>query len=113
MKRSNLKHLSTRQPTYWPSDPSKIPDLVYFCITKRIDAKRFTVESRLDLTSDHIPILIIMFTHIPGKSKNPSLNSKKTNCNCFRETVHELITLEIPLKTEIDIEAAENITKAI
>ena len=57
-----------------------------------------------------------MFTHIPGKSKKPSLYSysKKSDWNCFRETLDDLITLEIPLKTEIDIEeAAENITKAI
>jgi uncharacterized protein (DUF2344 family) len=58
--------------------------------------------------------LINLFTHVPGKSKKPSLYSKKTDWNCFRETLDELITLEIPLKTEIDIEeAVENITKAI
>jgi hypothetical protein len=55
-----------------------------------------------------------MFTHIPGKSKKPSLYSKKPDWNCFREILDELITLEIPLKTEIDIEeSVENTTKAI
>jgi len=55
-----------------------------------------------------------MLTHVPGKSKKPSLYSNKTEWDCFRETLDELITLEIPLKTEIDIEeAVENITKAI
>jgi hypothetical protein len=39
MKDNNLKHLSTRQPTCWPSDPNKIPDLVDFCVTKGIDTK--------------------------------------------------------------------------
>jgi hypothetical protein len=67
MKNNNLKHLSTRQPTYWPSDPNKIPDLVNFCVTKGIDTKKFIVESCRDLTSDHTPILINIFTHIPGK----------------------------------------------
>jgi hypothetical protein len=39
---------------------------------------------------------------------------KKTDGNCFRETLDELITLEIPLQTDIDMEeAVENITKAI
>jgi len=42
------------------------------------------------------------------------LYSKKTEWSCFRETLDELVTLEIPLKTEIDIkQAVENITKAI
>jgi len=55
-----------------------------------------------------------MFSHIPGKSKKPSLYSKKTKWNCCRETLDELITLEILLKTEIDVEeTVENITKAI
>jgi hypothetical protein len=43
-KKSNVKHLSARQPTQWPSDPNKIPDLVDFCVTKGNDTKQFTVE---------------------------------------------------------------------
>jgi hypothetical protein len=31
MKLNNLKHLSTGEPTYWPSDRNKLPDLVGFC----------------------------------------------------------------------------------
>ena len=85
--KDNLKHFSTRQPTYWPSDPNKTPDLVDFCVTKGIDTKKFIRESCLDLTSDHTPILIPMFTQIPGKSKKPSLYGKKTDCNCFRENL--------------------------
>jgi hypothetical protein len=34
MERNNLKHLSTGEPTYWPSDRNKLPDLVDFCVTK-------------------------------------------------------------------------------
>ena len=111
MKNNNLKHLSTRQPTYWPSDPNKIPDLLDFCITKGLDTKKLAVESCLELTSDHTPILITAFTRILGK---PSLCSKKTDWTCFRETLDEHVTPMIPLKTEIDIEeAVENITKII
>jgi hypothetical protein len=93
MKTNNLKHLSTRQPTYCPSDPNKITGLVDFCVTKEIDTKEFTVESCLDLRSDHTTILINMFTHMSGKSKKPSLYSKKTDWNCFTETLDDLITL--------------------
>jgi hypothetical protein len=31
MDKNNLKHLSTREPTYWPSDRNKLPDLEDFC----------------------------------------------------------------------------------
>jgi hypothetical protein len=50
MKDNNFKDLSTRQPTYWPSEPNKIPDLVNFCVTEEPDTKKFTGESCLDLT---------------------------------------------------------------
>jgi len=77
MQNNNLKHLSTRQPTYWPSDPNKIPDLPEFCVTKGMDTKKLAVESCLELPSDHTPILVTVFAHILGKSKKPSLYSKK------------------------------------
>jgi hypothetical protein len=117
VKNNNLKHLPTRQPTYWPSDPNKIPDLVDFCVTKGIDTKKkFTVESCLELTSDHTTILIntvYVYSHT-RKIKETVLIQQKDRLNCFRETLDELITLEITLKTEIAIEeAVENITKAI
>jgi hypothetical protein len=33
---NNLKHLFTGEPTYWPSDRNKLPELVDFCVTKGI-----------------------------------------------------------------------------
>jgi len=77
MQNNNLKHLSTRQPTYWPSDPNKIPDLLDFCVTKRNDTKKLAVASCLELTSDHIPILITVFNHALGKPKNRRCTAKK------------------------------------
>jgi hypothetical protein len=48
------------------------------------------------------------------KTKETVVIQKKTDWNCFRETLDEQITLAIPLKTEIDTEeTVENITKAI
>jgi len=79
MQNNNLKHLSTRQPTYWPSDPNKIPELLDFCVTKGIDTKKFAVASCLELMSDHTSILITVFTHALGKPKKPSLYSQKKN----------------------------------
>jgi hypothetical protein len=36
MERNSLKHQSTGEPTYWPSDTNELSDLVDFCVTKRI-----------------------------------------------------------------------------
>jgi exonuclease III len=34
MERNNLKHLSTGEPTYWPSDRNKLPDVVDFVLQR-------------------------------------------------------------------------------
>jgi hypothetical protein len=58
VRSNNLICITTRHPTYWPSDPKKIPDLLDFCIVKGINPKNFFVESCLELTSDHTPIIV-------------------------------------------------------
>jgi len=47
IQNNNLKHLSTRQPTYRPSDPNKIQHLLDFCVTKT----RNGILSRLNVRS--------------------------------------------------------------
>jgi hypothetical protein len=107
--------ITTRQPTYWPSDPQKIPDLLYFFyIAKGINPKNILAESSLELSSDHTPILVTILTSAQGKPKTPSLTSSKTNWDTFRQKLDALLTLEISLKTTLDIEdAVETVTKAI
>jgi hypothetical protein len=36
MEHLHLRHLSTHEPTYWPSDRNKLSDLLDFCVTKGI-----------------------------------------------------------------------------
>jgi hypothetical protein len=42
--------MSTGEPTYWPSDRNKIPDLLDFAITKGISEVLSHVESNFDLS---------------------------------------------------------------
>lgn len=67
MKRNNLNYLSTGQPTYWQTDRRKKPDIIDFCITKGLDKRKFLVESSLDLTSDHTPIIVTLYAQIQKK----------------------------------------------
>ncbi|PNF19341.1 putative RNA-directed DNA polymerase from transposon X-element [Cryptotermes secundus] len=114
MNSNNLSYLTTGQPTYWPTDSRKTPDILDFCVTKGLNTKKFLVESSLDLTSDHTPIIVTMYAQILEKPKEPSLHSKNTNWNLFRETLDKIVTLETPLKTEADIDdEVERLTKAI
>jgi hypothetical protein len=54
MERNNLKHLSMREPTYWPSDRNRLPDLVDFCVTKGIP-QDFAVANNV---STYPPIIL-------------------------------------------------------
>jgi len=50
--------ISNRKPTYWPTDPNKLSDVIYFYIMKGISSKYKEVEGLLEFTSDHIPVLL-------------------------------------------------------
>lgn len=39
--------ISTEEPTYWPSDPKKTPDLIDLFINKRMSRLYTKMESRL------------------------------------------------------------------
>jgi endonuclease/exonuclease/phosphatase family metal-dependent hydrolase len=75
----NLQYLSTRQPTFWPSDTNRQPDLLDFCITKGINIQKLEIESCLELSSDHTPVIVTMHTQITKKQQKPALYSKYTD----------------------------------
>jgi len=114
IRKDNLQHISTGEPTYWPSDRNKKPDTIDFCITKNIDPKKCKAESCFDLSSDHSPIIVTISSKITIKDKPLSLCSNRTNWPSFRENLDQNISLNLPLQTEMDIEiAAINLTKNI
>jgi exonuclease III len=106
IERNNLKHLSMGNPTYWPSDRNKLPDLVDFCVTKAIPQVFAVAQSCLDLSSDHSPVLVTLISHAMNQEKQPSLSNRRTNWDYFRHLINQRLSLNVPLKTEADIEAA-------
>jgi hypothetical protein len=102
METNKLKHLSTGEPTYWPSDRNKLPDLVDFCVTKGIHQDFAVAKSCFDLSFDHSPVLITL----EAQEIQPRLNNRHTNWDDFRQLINERLTLKVSLKTEEDIEAA-------
>jgi len=59
--------ISTRKPTYWPTDPNKLPDLIDFYVVKRISSNYTEVEGLIELTSDHIPVLLSLSSEVIPK----------------------------------------------
>jgi hypothetical protein len=100
------KHLSTGEPTYWPSDRNKLPDLVEFCVPKGIPQDFAVAESCLDLSSDHSPVLITLTSHVLNQEKQPSLSKRQTNRDDFRHLINQRLTMNVCLKNEEDTEAA-------
>lgn len=109
MKKNNLTYLSTDHPTYWPTDKNRMPVIIDFCVTKGINTKQITTESCLDLSSDHSPISITRFSKIVEKQKQPTLYSKNTDWEFFRERLDSLLSPDMPLKSEYEIDTAVQI----
>jgi hypothetical protein len=106
MERNNLKHLSTGETTYWPSDRNKLPDLVDFRITRGIPQDFAVAKSCFDLSSDHSLVLITLTSQALNQEKQLSLSNRHTNWDEFRHLINQRLTLNVSLKTEEDIEAA-------
>ena len=60
INKENLNCYSNGTPTYWPTDRRKIPDVIDFIITRKINPSQITTAPSLDLSSDHSPTLITL-----------------------------------------------------
>lgn len=111
---NNLHHLSTEQPTYWPTDRQKIPDVIDFCVVKGIALNYLKAESSFELSSDHSPILVSLSAKIIDTPSAPTLTNQKTNWEVFRDVVEDRLAIDLPLKTGAEIdEALEHLIQTI
>lgn len=102
----SLDYLSTGEPTYWPSDIHKIPDLLDFFVTKGLPRNYLNIESSLDLSSDHSPIIVTVNSSVVLRPAPPFLYNKNTDWNYFRELVNQNLNLKISLKSKEDLDDA-------
>jgi hypothetical protein len=110
IENNHFAHFSTGQPTHWPSDPNKIPELVDFCITKGLPPGFAITQSCLVLS----PVLVTLTSQACHHDTQPRLCTKHTNWNYFRYILNQRLTLHIPLKTTNNIdEAAKLFTDSV
>ena len=50
-------YFSTAEPTYWPQDHHRIPDLLDFFVARGVASNYVRFESVFELSSDHSPII--------------------------------------------------------
>lgn len=106
IQQNNLNVLSTGEPTYWPTDINKIPDLLDFAVTKGISDINTLIEPNQDLNSDHSPIIITLSTNVILKKPPPRLCTKDTDWKQFQDHINGNIRLDMRLKDNQDIEEA-------
>lgn len=74
---NNLYTISTGEPTYWPSDRRKKPNVIDFCVVKGISTYYFKAESCYDLSSNHSPILVTPSSAVLRAEKPLTLCNKE------------------------------------
>ena len=103
---NNLNYLTTYEPTYWPTDTNKIPDLLDFLIIKSISPRHVQVKFSADLSSDHSPVISTVSSTIIENTPNGSIHNQHTNWQLFREVFTYTTSASTSLKTSEEIEAA-------
>ena len=107
IKNINGNHMSTGEPTYWPTDIQKKPDLIDFYIIKGMDTKNFKIKSCFELSSDHSPVQLDYIADLNTAQLNKKMYNKKTDWDSYREYIRENI------KTKTNLKLAENLEAAI
>lgn len=112
--KENLSVLSTGSPTYWPSDPCKLPDLLDFAVYAGISKHRLDICSSDDLSSDHTPILINLCESFNNVSKNYQLLTPATDVKLFQQCLDTNLNLNLSLKSGEDLDdAVEDFTNLL
>ena len=101
----NCHYFSTGEPTYWPTDLTKLPDLLDFLIAPGIPANYIRVESAFELCSDHSPVITIGASTI-NKSATPKLTTTHPNWDMFRAYINEHINLRLRIKEPAELDDA-------
>jgi len=101
----SCRYHSSRSPTYWPSDSNKTPDLLDFLSAKMFHHTGYTeTKGIVDLSSDHTPVMLTLSSAIIRRKKKSMLTNRKTDWDLFRENLHKLIVLKVPLKNKEELE---------
>lgn len=106
--------ISSGEPTYWPTDPKKKPDLLDFFIVRGLSRHYLKPESCHDSNSDHTPVILNVSTTLICYEQPETLYNKFTDWEGFREHIEHTIELHVSLKTPEEVEDATSyITRLI
>ena len=114
MRELGLSAHSNGEPTYWPTDPRRIPDLLDFAITKGIDPTTISSVGCYDLCSDHSMVKILFNTRYLSTAPATKLIKRYTNRELFKSWLEENVEPLPEIHTRVDIdEAVENLARKV
>jgi len=93
-----LSYFSTGGPTYWPTDPNKLPDLLDSLVTGGLPTTDIQVVPVFELTSDHSPIIASFGASVTNKAVTPTLSTIHTNWDMFRAYIDEQVNLRLRIR---------------
>lgn len=106
IQKKNMNVVSSGQPTYWPTDKKKIPDVIDFYVTKGVTMNNVSCRSCWDLSSDHSPIMLELHTTAQECVQKCVLHNKITNWPLFRELIDKAFQEPVSLKSNDEITEA-------
>lgn len=114
LDKNKLTAISTPEPTNWPSDPNRLPDVIDFFIAKGLPRLYYTIETCLDANTNHVPVILTIGTTVVNITRTTRLYNRRTDWFSFQELVHNKLDLKTDLKSESDIDkAAKTFTTTI
>ncbi len=102
----NVECISAGKPTYWPTDTAKHPDCIDFFLIKGINADRLQVDTINDLTSDHVPVVLILGDNIRLNHSPARLTNKRTDWEQYRTIITMTISPAPRMQSNTEIEEA-------
>jgi hypothetical protein len=81
------------EPTYWPTDVTKTPDLLDYFIFKGLSDIFLDIQPNLEIASDHIPKIVTISTHVITRQEPTKLHNSKINWEAFRNQSEENLRL--------------------
>ena len=114
MFENNLDFSSSGHPTYWPTDRKKIPDLLDFCITKKIPRACIQAQNTYELSSDHSPVIFTLSSNVMVSKSPIRLTNKHTNWKLFKFLTELNINRSFASKSTTEIDRAiDALTKTL
>ena len=92
--------ISSGSPSYWPTDINKYPDVIDFLVTRGISTNYVDVESCIDLSSDHTPVILTLSDRIIYAQPLPSLTNNRTDWEGYRKFLEKNISATGSPRTE-------------